>query len=29
MGWRDFRDFLAELEQRGMVRHVAGADPDL
>src|SRR5579883_2290835 len=29
MGWRDFRDFLAELERRGMVRHVAGADPDL
>src|SRR5438270_593215 len=29
MGWRDFRDFLDELERRGQVRRVAGADPDL
>jgi 4-hydroxy-3-polyprenylbenzoate decarboxylase len=29
MGWGDFRDFLGELERRGQVRTVEGADPDL
>src|SRR4051812_31608186 len=29
MGWSDFREFLAELERRGQVRHVEGADAEL
>ncbi len=29
MAWRDFRDFLAEVEKRGDVKVVEGADCDL
>src|SRR5688572_17733147 len=29
MAWKDFRDFLAEIEKRGEVKVVEGADLDL
>ncbi|HLY66231.1 MAG TPA: UbiD family decarboxylase, partial [Chloroflexota bacterium] len=29
MAWKDFREFVAELERRGLTRTVQGADPNL